>query len=276
MFDIDDSILLPDFFPNQVNNFVDANDQFSLGVDFVTDINGTNGIDILTGTEQNERIFSFQGDDDIQGGGGSDYIDAGNGDDIIYGDLIDGSAGIDNLNDTIYGGNGNDYLSGNAGDDYLNGGNGDDFLTGESGNDVLTGGAGRDTFYFHTPPSLAFMAELGTFAVVEVDALSNFSGSLGVDIITDFASREDQILLSEQMFSALSGVIDFSTVFATVNDDLAAETSKALIVYNSVNGNLFYNQNGSELGFANGGQFAVLSGAPTITALNFQVESMNS
>ncbi|OKH36443.1 hypothetical protein NIES2119_17560 [[Phormidium ambiguum] IAM M-71] len=273
MIDIDNSIFTPEIFLNQENIFVGVNEQIFLEADFVTDIMatgipdrlGTDSMDILIGDDQNnrqiERIFGFAGDDDIQGGGGNDYIDGGDGDDILYGDLIDGSASTDNLNDTIFGGNGDDYLSGNSGDDYLDGGNGNDFLTGESGNDVLSGGAGSDTFYFDVPP----IPELTGYVL----------GSLGIDTITDFTAGEDKILLSQRMFSNLLGVTDFSTVFTTVISDLEAETSNGLIVYNSVNGSLFYNLNGSELGFGNGGQFAVLSSIPTITASDFKVESMS-
>lgn len=278
MTDIDNSTFTPEIFLNQEDIFVDANEQIFFEANFVTDIIatgisdklGTDFMDILIGEDQNnnqiERIFGFAGDDDIQGGGGNDYIDGGDGDDILYGDLLDGSASTDYLNDTIFGGNGNDYLSGNGGDDYLNGGDGDDFLTGESGNDVLTGGAGSDTFYFHTPP----MPELGSYVLGSLGL-----GSLGTDTITDFTPGEDKILLSQQNFSELLGVTNFSTVFTTVISDLEAETSSGLIVYNSVNGSLFYNLNGSELGFGNGGQFAVLNSSPTITASDFQVESMS-
>lgn len=273
MIDIDNSIFTPEIFLNQEKIFVGVNEQIFLEADFVTDIIatgipdklGTDSMDILIGDDQNnsqlERIFGFAGDDDIQGGGGNDYIDGGDGDDILYGDLIDGSVGTNNLNDTIYGGNGNDYLSGNGGDDSLNGGDGDDFLTGESGNDVLTGGAGSDTFYFQTP----LMPELSSYVL----------GSLGLDTITDFTPGADKILLSQQIFSELLGVTNFSTVFATVTSDLEAESSNGLIVYNSVSGSLFYNLNGSGLGFGNGGKFAELSSAPAITASDFQVESMS-
>ncbi|MCU0526445.1 MAG: hypothetical protein MUF72_16660 [Elainella sp. Prado103] len=40
------------------------------------------------------------------------------------------------------------------------------------------------------------------------------------------------------------------TDFATVSSDGTAATSSALIVYNSVNGRLFYNQNGANPGFS--------------------------
>jgi Ca2+-binding RTX toxin-like protein len=236
---------------------------------FVRDIVGSDAIDIIVGTEQNERIFGLGGDDFIQGGGGSNFIDGGDGNDIIFGGLISGLAGKENLNDTIYGGNGDDVLFGNDGDDYLNGGDGDDFLCGGAGDDILTGGAGKNTFYFHAP--LVSNTKQG-----EADSISSFTVSLGVDTITDFTPGEDTILLSKQLFSNLSKVVNFGTVFTTVDNDLAVETSNALIVYNSVNGNLFYNENGSESGFGNGGLFAVLTGAPAITASDFSVPKMTS
>lgn len=262
-------ILDPNNLVIQQTDSLAANNQISVEVIFAKDIVGKNGTDIITGTEENERIFALNGNDFIQGGKGSNFIDGGNGNDIIFGNLISGFAGTENLNDTIYGGNGNDVLFGNAGNDYLDGGNGDDFLSGESGNDTLTGGAGKDTFYFHAP--LATNTMQG-----EVKTLSNFNASLGEDTLTDFTPGEDTIFLSRQRFSNLSNVVDFSTVFATVDNDLAVETSSGLIVYNSVNGNLFYNQNGSELGFGDGGLFAVIVGVPTITSVDFASAKMTS
>ncbi|XWK86517.1 MAG: hypothetical protein U7127_20195 [Phormidium sp.] len=253
----------------QQTNSLAANNQISVEVIFAKDIVGKDGTDIITGTEENDRIFALGGNDFIQGGKGSNFIDGGEGNDIIFGNLNSGFVGTENLNDTIYGGNGNDVLFGNAAHDYLDGGNGDDFLCGGGGNDTLTGGAGKDTFYFHAP--LATNTMQG-----EVNTVSNFNASLGVDTITDFTPGEDTILLSRQRFSNLSNVVDFSTVFATVDNDLAVETSSGLIVYNSVNGNLFYNQNGSELGFGDGGLFAVLIGVPTITSVDFTSPKMTS
>ncbi|MCC5632238.1 hypothetical protein LC613_31835 [Nostoc sphaeroides CHAB 2801] len=43
------------------------------------------------------------------------------------------------------------------------------------------------------------------------------------------------------------------------------------IVYDSVNGELFYNQNGIAAGFGSGGLFANLRNAPTLTASDFVV-----
>jgi hypothetical protein len=45
------------------------------------------------------------------------------------------------------------------------------------------------------------------------------------------------------------------------------------IVYNSVSGQLFYNQNGSAAGFGSGGLFATLTGAPILTASDFILQA---
>ncbi|MFB2839450.1 calcium-binding protein [Floridanema evergladense] len=256
------------------NSLTQQSNSANQPVYFTKDIVGKDGIDIIVGTEQNEQIFGLGGTDYIQGGGGSNFIDGGDGNDIIFGNFNSSSVDLatENLNDTIYGGNGNDLLFGGVGNDSLNGGNGNDFLSGEWGNDTLTGGGGKDTFYFHV--SLASNSKQGV-----ISNISNITDALGVDTITDFTSGEDRILLSRQLFSNLSDVVDFSTVFATVNtvnDNLAVETSSALIVYDSANGNLFYNQNGSELGFGSGGLFAVLSGVTTVIASDFAVSRLTS
>lgn len=96
-------------------------------------------------------------------------------------DHITGLAGHDDLmgfggDDLIQGGDGLDELFGGAGNDTLEGGAGDDYLDGRSGDDALTGGPGRDVFAFYA-------RESGK----DLDS--------GNDIITDFNSAEDVILL---------------------------------------------------------------------------------
>ncbi len=61
--------------------------------------------------------------------------------------------------------------------------------------------------------------------------------------------------------------------FATVGNDGQAVTSDAVIIYNSSNGNLFYNPNGSEAGFDNGGQFATLTNTLSLIAEDFFLRS---
>ena len=85
---------------------------------------GTDGPDVLTGTNKRDVIMGL---------GGADVIRGGNAEDVIC-----GGAG----NDTLRGENAADVLLGGFGDDVLSGGNGDDVLTGGPGADLLDGGSG--------------------------------------------------------------------------------------------------------------------------------------
>ncbi|MGL4489298.1 MAG: beta strand repeat-containing protein [Rhizobiaceae bacterium] len=84
------------------------------------------------------------------GGTGYREVNGGNGVDILGGNAdinrIDGGAG----NDFLYGRDGNDVLLGGTGIDQLNGDANNDFLQGGTGNDALNGGGGSDTADFST------------------------------------------------------------------------------------------------------------------------------
>ncbi|MBF2022751.1 MAG: right-handed parallel beta-helix repeat-containing protein [Hydrococcus sp. C42_A2020_068] len=148
-------------------------------------------------------------------------------------------------------GTGNDTLGGEAGDDTLIGGSGNDLLKGGAGNDTLIGGSGSDRFYF--------------------DINSAFNRAvIGVDRIRDFASKTDKIILDRTTFTELSGT---AKEFAAVANETTAATSAAKIVYSRSTGNLFYNPNSSANGFGSGGQFAVLSNIPTLTASDFLIQA---
>ncbi|MEH1832223.1 MAG: hypothetical protein V7L29_09140 [Nostoc sp.] len=231
-----------------------------------TDVATTNGDDTFNKGDfspGNQVIFAGGGDDNISlsGVAGNHYIDGGAGSDILLGgsgaDKIDGGSDDDNL----LGGNGDDTLFGSSGKDILIGDNGNDYLQGDSGDDILAGGAGSDKFAFATGSK---------FDIRE----------LGVDTINDFTPDQDKIQLSKNTFTALSNSV-FPTAldsadFATVTSDSLAAVSSAKIVYNSVNGSLFYNPNGSADGFADinsGGKFAQLSATsfPALTTASFEV-----
>ncbi|NEQ41643.1 MAG: calcium-binding protein [Okeania sp. SIO3I5] len=226
-------------------------------------ITGTSEDDNESGGKGDDNIDGLGGNDNLSGLGGSDTINGGAGNDDINGnrgdDRISGGNGSDRLNgglenDTVFGGNGNDTLIGRLGNDRLLGGNGEDTLSGGQGrdrlnggadDDVLTGGAGIDRFIFA--------------------ANSEFSqANLGVDEITDFNPDLDLILLDLTTFTEITTASgeNIGDEFATVG---GAATSDAIIVYNSDNGALFYNANGST------SQFAVLTGSPTLTAENFVI-----
>jgi len=98
-------------------------------------IQGTPGIDRLSGASGNDTIYGELGNDTLIGYGG---------DDVIYGGPLENSnTGTDN--DSIFGGSGNDTLYGMQGNDLLDGGTGNDQLDGGSGQDNLIGGDGDDT-----------------------------------------------------------------------------------------------------------------------------------
>lgn len=164
--------------------------------------------------------------------------------------------------ETLNGLGGNDRLNGEDGNDWLIGGVGIDQLNGGKGDDVLFGGADVDRFQFSTS---------ATFHTAD----------LGVDTIVDFNPLQDRLRLSRMTFSALpAGSTLEAAAFEVVTLDDAAASSAALIVYNSLNGRLFYNPNGSDAGFASsipaGGQFAQLwsgtSGGPFPALANTMIE----
>jgi Ca2+-binding RTX toxin-like protein len=237
-------------------------------------LNGGYGNDSLDGGYGNDTLDGGAGNDYLSGGvydgAGNDTLDGGDGNDTLIGgyggnDSLYGGAGDDNLsawegNDTLSGGEGNDTLYAWEGNDTLSGGEGNDTLSGGEGNDTLSGGEGSDRFVYTSNT---------TFNPVH----------FGVDVISDFVSGTDQIHLQRAIFPSLSSVggTGFSVAdeFAIVECDAQAATSTADIVYNSVNGNLFYNSNGSDPGFGTGTLFITLTGAPPLVATDFMIVDGN-
>ncbi|MGD1808772.1 S8 family serine peptidase [Dapis sp. BLCC M126] len=229
---------------------------------------GDSGSNILNGGEGNDQLNGRRGDDKLRGNSGDDNLNGGLGQDTVVGgsgnDIVNGGRGNDKLlgtsgNDILLGRPGNDILLGGTGDDILEGGIGRDRLNGGPGNDKLTGGGSIDRFIFNT--NKAFQTE-----------------DLGIDEITDFSQTQgDIILLNRTTFTAInseSGTgFSIADEFAVVTDDEAAKTYDAFIVYNSNNGNLFYNPNGSAPGFDNGGQFATLTNTPLLEAEDFFIRN---
>jgi Ca2+-binding RTX toxin-like protein len=176
-------------------------------------------------------LLANEGNDTLLGGAGNDMMEDRSGN-----NYLDGSAGDDTLV-TVF----------SLGNDNLNGGEGNDQLVSGPGNDTLTGGAGNDRFYFY--PGM----------------VSSFA-SMGVDIITDFTSGQDQMYLYRSVFSGLTTIN-----FANVTSDQLAASSSGNIVYNSTNGNLFYNSDGVTDGFGSGGLFAMLAPNLTLAASDFVI-----
>jgi Ca2+-binding RTX toxin-like protein len=261
-------------------------------------LTGRDGIDYLLGGDGNDTLNGDAGNDYLNGGNGNDSLFGGNGSDTLIGNNGDLDILVGGLEDDVYevytnntitedvdggidwvyavvdytlgvnlenlvlwetanvNGTGNsedNYLYGNIGNNQLVGGAGNDSLFGGVGNDSLTGGLGNDEFTFR-----------GVF------------GTLAIDTITDFTLSADKITLSKATFNLTSTVttganfgFSLASEFASVstNEDL----SSAVIVYNSSTGSLFYNPNGSDPGFSTGGQFAVFTGNPDLTEVDFTI-----
>jgi Ca2+-binding RTX toxin-like protein len=242
----------------------------------MANINGTPFNDNLIGTLGDDLIRGFGGDDTVDGGLGNDVITGDDGNDDLSGnegndnldggfgnDILRGGAGNDKINggfgdDLLRGGAGNDRLDGEVGNDNILGGDGDDRLVGGAGDDILNGGAGFDRFVYDT--NFAFN-----------------SADIGVDTIQDFARGFDDFVLDKTTFTALTSApgdgFSVRGEFAVVANNSLVGTSSAFIVYDASTGNLFYNQDGSAPGLGTGGQFAVLSGAPSITANDFVIQA---
>ena len=101
------------------------------------------------------------------------------------------------------------------------------------------------------------------------------SNDFGIDILTDFTSGIDKLVLSKNTFRALTSVVGdgLSQVsdFTTVEDDDLAATSTAFLVYSIGSGSLYYNQNGSAAGFGTGAELANLINLPSLTAADLAI-----
>lgn len=181
-------------------------------------LSGGTGDDSLIGNGQNDILYGGSGDDTLKGGSGKDSLFGDEGADFLSGngkrDNLYGSDGDDVLlggggNDRLFGGTGNDLLYGNKGRDYLAGGEGNDTLKGGAHNDtlsggmdddILTGGKGADTFVFEA--------------------------SDGDDVITDFSTRDGDILqLSSDLWTdGADEEFNLSTHVSVSNGDAVIST----------------------------------------------------
>ncbi|HEY9818750.1 MAG TPA: calcium-binding protein, partial [Candidatus Obscuribacterales bacterium] len=237
-------------------------------------LNGGGGNDGLDGGDGNDRLVGGASDDVLNGGLGNDRLVAGAGDDVLNGgagddslggvrgnnrliggagsDFIKGGAERDVLlggadNDRLIGGQGNDILNGGAGNDRLvsgtgnnrlTGGQGDDILTGGIGRNVLNGGGGRDRFVFEKAQGQA-------------------------NVVTDFNSRQDQIVITRRGFGAaglsVGGLSDRQFVLGS-----RAQSADERFIYDDQSGTLFFDVDG------NGSQkqraIAILGGQPSLSA----------
>ncbi|MFO0051899.1 MAG: hypothetical protein ACK53Q_03035, partial [Dolichospermum sp.] len=234
-----------------------------LGRDTITDGSGVDTIS-FAGTSANIRLNL--------GTGLGQTVDANTNTKVVLAaaDAIENATGGDgndrlignSLDNTLEGGLGNDILNGSTGNDFLFGGDGNDSLTGGDGDDTLTGGLGTNNLLGGTGSDQFVFSGVTPFNTIDN----------GVDIIADFSTGIDKLVLSKTVFDFLSsdvgiGLSDTSD-FDYVEDDEFAGDSNARIVYSLTSGSLFYNQDGATAGFGTGGEFAVVD---LVTANDFVI-----
>jgi Ca2+-binding RTX toxin-like protein len=203
---------------------------------------------------------------------GNDTIDGGTGVDLIEYDwlvsdlVIDLAAGtitgggwdgaghatVTNVESILIHGTGttNDRIVGNSVANNLAAGAGSDTLAGGAGNDTLSGGAGGDTFILDVAP-----------------------GSANFDVITEFTSGADRIRLDANAHANLGFGGDFSAGDArfAANATGTAQDGSDRVVYNTSNGQLWYDADGNGAGVAQ--LLATLTAAPTLAATDFVVDN---
>ena len=245
---------------------------------------GNNLNNLIIGNAGSNTFNARAGDDTIMAGGGNDRIDMfGNGFASYGNEVVDGGAGIDNMDFSGYaktgivvnlatgqvtgggdGGSGtvavsnvetvitgafNDRFTGNSGANTFDGRGGNDTLSGGGGNDTLTGGTGNDFFVFDTAP-----------------------GAGNIERITDFSSAPDQLQFENAIFTAIGGAGTFAAGdgrFWAAAGATSGHDGNDRVVYNVSTGNLYYDADGSGSGAAI--LVATFQGNPTIAATDITV-----
>ncbi len=237
-------------------------------------LNGNSGNNLLLGLEGNDSLDGKAGNDTLEGGAGDDAytIDAGDtitenanaGTDTVkvgfasytlttnFENLtLTGTLAINGTgnssNNLLTGNNAANTLTGLDGNDTLLGGSGNDTLVGGNGNDVLTGGSGLEQFVLNAPGG-------------------------GIDSITDFRVIDDTLVVSASQFGGgltVGTAID-SSQFRIGAGATTATTADHRFIYNSTNGALFFDADGSAT-TAMAIQLATLSPQLALTAGDFIV-----
>ncbi len=209
---------------------------------------GTYRADTLIGDGNSREFFQgWLGKDTIDGGGGShDTVDyeertagvvvtlrAGSNTTVRVGGRSEDT--IRNVED-VNGGQGKDHLGGDTKGNEFHGYGGNDVLLGQSGNDTLDGGGGRDTL----------SGGSGADRFVFDDQPSSDS----VDIVRDFSERtKDKIVLDDYWMDLprKSGHLATAAFHAAAGASDGHDPDDR-IIYNTSNGKLYYDYNGSASG----------------------------
>ncbi|MBN9345554.1 MAG: VCBS domain-containing protein [Devosia sp.] len=139
-----------------------------------------------------------------------------------------------------------DRIDGRQGNDTIKGAGGNDTLIGGEGKDQLYGGAGSDAFVFNT-------------RLVATN----------VDTIRDFTHDVDLLMLDDKYFKKIGAVLDVGEFYAKAGATKAHDRDDR-IIYNTKNGKLYFDQDGSKGGH-DAIHFATLSTKPLLDAGDFLI-----
>ena len=230
---------------------------FTLGNSFENlDVSATASSQLnLKGNASSNMLLGNDANNIIDGGLGSDSLYGGAGNDLYI---------VDNMSDvaTEYSGEGTDTVQSSVtltlstdvenltltGKSSINGTGNDlaNTLTGNTANNILSGGDGADTFVFNAKLS-----------------------KTNIDTIGDFEHGIDHIALDDAIFKKLKGVTLSAGHIYTMGEARDANGKNDFIVYDTSNGALYYDADGSGKGAAV--QFATLTGISSIDASDFQI-----
>ena len=139
-----------------------------------------------------------------------------------------------------------DRIDGRQGNDTIKGAGGNDTLIGGEGKDQLYGGAGSDAFVFNTRLVAA-----------------------NVDTVRDFTHDVDLLMLDDKYFKRIGAVLDVGEFYAKAGATKAHDRDDR-IIYNTKNGKLYFDQDGSKGGH-DAIHFATLSTKPLLDAGDFLI-----
>jgi Ca2+-binding RTX toxin-like protein len=243
-----------------------TNNIYLIGNDGANILRANNGNNTIIGGDGADQLFGYGGNDYLDGGAGADVITLGTGSSIVVADQIGDVVNGASANDIVYTSGSftmtaNNVapllardnqdttalqLTGNALNNTILANNGDNYLDGKDGRDLLVGYGGADTFAFTT-------------------TLADF-GLANVDTIFGFSAADDTIALDDAVFAGLGLGALSASVFVT---GTAAGDADDRILYDSATGKLYFDIDGT--GSVAPVQFAVLDGAPVISASDFVV-----